>query len=209
MRLAFSLIFVVLLLAVATPFVVAVQFWSDAESMVARADQNGTLRPAAGARPLWTAERVIAVDQFSETWRGHAFPCRTLSLMWTDFTDPDAHPPSMPVSQRAATAILGDRRGASVRWQTRRLLVACALERRFSDGQLLRIWLAQARIDASAPGLDAAARAIFNKPAQDLNLDESAKLAALLHEPALRNQPERWSAQGQTLRDRVLARARH
>lgn len=208
MRLAFSFIFVLLLLAVLTPVIVAFQFWGDAEAMVARAHQAGTLRPGGGLRPLWTAERVIAVDEFSETWRSHAFPCRTLALLWTDFTDPEAHPPGMPVSQRAATAILGDRRGASARWQARRLLVACALEQRFNDGQLLRIWLAQAHIDPAAPGLEAAAQAMFRKHAQNLNLDESARLAAVLREPGLRTQPERWSAQAQTLRNRVLARVR-
>src|SRR5262249_36600454 len=158
--------------------------------------------------PLWTPERVIAADQFHQTWGGHAFPCRTLNLLWTDLTDPDAHPPGMPVSQRAATSLLGDRRGTSVRWQMRRLLVACELERRFNDGQLERIWLAKVNFGANGVGLEAAARGDFSKPAAALDAFESAKLAALLHQPGLRTQPDRWNAEAQALLKRIAPPAR-
>ncbi|MFT3728655.1 MAG: transglycosylase domain-containing protein [Terricaulis sp.] len=208
MRAGFAFVFILMALALIAPIVVAVNFWMDAGDMVARAERAGDLRPGYGLRPLWSPERVIAADQFAQTWGGQGAPCRTLALMWTDFTDPDAHPPAMPVSQRAATAILGDRRGTSVRWQMRRLLVACQLERRFNDGQLERIWLAHVNFGAGAIGLDKAATANFSKPAASLDPLESAKLAVLLHDPTLRTQPDRWNVEAQKILARVAARRR-
>ena len=207
MRAGFVFVFILMVLALTTPIVVAVSFWMDADDMVARAEQSGALRPAAGLQPLSTPERVIAADQFMGTWAGHAFPCRTLSLLWTDLTDPESHPPSMPASQRAATAILGERRIASARWQLRRLLVACQLERRFNDAQLLRIWLAKASFGQNITGLDNAAQTILGKPSDQLTVIESAKLAALLRAPSLRTQTDRWLSEAQTISQRVTARA--
>lgn len=203
MRAAFVFAFILLLLVVLAPVVVAVGFWTDAGDAIARAAPSGVLTPSGETKPLSRPERVIAADQFRETWGARAFPCRTLALLWTDFTDPDAHPPAMPASQRAATAILGERRIASARWQIRRLLVACQLERRYNDAQLLRIWLAQASFGQNLTGLDSAARMIFAKSADALSNQESAKLAVLLHSPALRTQPDRWSVEAQALLQRA------
>lgn len=206
MRTAFSLLFVVLFLAVMTPVAVAINFWMDADAVIARATPTGALLPSGETRRLSTAESIIAADQFAETWGGRGYPCRTLALLWTDLTNPDAHPPAMPVSQRAATMILADHRGTSVRWQVRRILIGCQLEQRFNDAQLLRIWLAAANFGQNTVGLDNAARANFAKRATALNVEESAKLAALLHAPGLRYQPDRWAREAQTIRARVIAR---
>ncbi len=207
MRVAFILLFFVFVVAVATPVVLAVNFWMDAGDVLTRAAPSGVLTPSGETKPLTLPERIIAADQFPETWSRRAFPCRTLDLLWTDFTDPDARPPAMPASQRAATTILGERRIASVRWQMRRLLVACQLEQRYSDAQLLRIWLAQASFGQNITGLDNAARANFAKPAASLNMLESAKLAVLLHAPGLRTQPARWNTEALSLLQRLNARA--
>jgi transglycosylase-like protein len=208
MRAGFAFVFILMALALVAPVVVAVNFWLDAGEMMARAEQSGALRPGYGLRPLWTAERVIASDQFTETWGGRAFPCRTLSLLWTDFTDPDARPPAMPVSQRAATVLLGERRIASARWQIRRLLLACQLERRFNDGQLERIWLAKASFGQNGDGVENAAHAYFSKPAAALDAPSAAKLAVLLRAPGLRAQPERWTAEAQKVLAHTTTRPR-
>jgi hypothetical protein len=207
MRVVFILLFFALLLLVLAPVVVAIGAWNDAGDAIARAAPSGVLTPAGETKPLTLPERIIAADEFPETWSRHAFPCRTLDLLWTDFTDPEARPPAMPASQRAATTILGERRIASARWQMRRLLVACQLEMRYGDAQLLRIWLAQASFGQNVAGLDNAARANFAKPAANLNMLESAKLAVLLHSPGLRGQSERWTTEAQSLLQRLNARA--
>jgi penicillin-binding protein 1A len=111
------------------------------------------------------------------------------------------------VSQKFATALLADRRATSVRWQVRRFVVACRLEQRFDDRQLLRMWLATASFGQDAVGLESAAQAIFGKPSRDLNAEESARLAALLRAPSLRNQPDRWAERARSIQERVAAQA--
>lgn len=207
MRVVFILLFFVFVAAVITPVVITANYWMDAGDQVGRASQSSALLPASETKPLSIAERVIAADQFSQTWGANAAPCRTMSLLWTDFTDADARPPSMPASQRAAITLLGDRRNASARWQMRRLLVACQLEQRFNDAQLLRVWLGKVNFGANAIGLDNAARANFSKPAEALDVMESAKLAALLHEAGLRSQPDRWNSEAQRLLQRITPAA--
>jgi len=208
MRAAFRLFLIVLFLAVAIPAVIAVNFWMDASSVIARAEQSGALRPAANAQAFTTLERTIAIDQFSQTWGFRAIPCRTAELLWMEFTNPDVTVPSMPVSQALASKILPDRRGSSVRWHMQRTLVACQLEQRFQDAQLFRAWLARANFGQNMIGADAAAQAVFQKPARDLSQDEASRVAALLHVSSLRTQPDRWTEQALAITERVTARPR-
>lgn len=206
MRVVFIFVVLLVLIALAVPTTFAVQFWLDGRAVITRADQRGALRPAL-AGPLSVAEYTIAMDSFRETWRTRAQPCRTLANLWADITSESA-PTSMPVSSRFATTVLGEQRGTSIRWQVRRLIVSCQLEQRFDDRQMLRLWLDRAYFGREAPGIETAAQSYFGKPSSALNRNESARLAALLRAPGLRNQPERWSERAQAIEQRVAAIAR-
>jgi len=200
----FRLVVVLLFLAVAAQIAVAVSVWMDGDAVIARAGQAGAFRQGGGQR-LTTAERTIAIDQFGDTWGVRAFPCRTLAIVWNDMTSTsDTINPSMPVSQRLAAGFLANR-GASVRAQLRRFVVACELEQRFDDTQLLRAWLATANFGPNAIGLESAAQAVFAKHADALDADEAAKLAALLRRPSLRDQLDRWTQQAHAVSERVAA----
>ncbi len=206
MRAVFIFVVLMLLIVLAVPATIAVQFWMDSGSVIARAQASGALRaPAAGGR-LTTAERTIAMSEFPETWRTHAMPCRTLAFLWFDLTSDDA-PQGTPVSQKFASALLSDRRATSVRWQIRRFVVACQLEQRFDDAQLLRMWLASASFGEGVVGMENAAQAIFGKPSRALNAEESARLAALLRAPGLRGQPDRWAERARAIQEQIAARA--
>lgn len=206
MRVVFIFIVLLVLLALAVPVTFAVQLWLDGRAVVTRAELTGALRPVpAGA--LTTAERTIAMNEFRETWRSRAIPCRTLTTLWADITTDDA-PQSLPVSHKLATSLLADRRETSIRWQMRRLIVACQLEQRFEDRQLLRLWLARAPFGSDAVGIESAAQAIFGKPSSALNGEQAARLAALIRAPSLRTQPERWTERAQQIQERVAPRAR-
>src|SRR5262249_40332967 len=111
----------------------------------------------------------------------------------------------MPVSQMLSTAILAEHHGTSVRWQVRRLVIACQLEQRYGDAQMFRAWLATASFGLTSHGADAAAQTLFSKPANALNAEESAKLAALLRRPGLRTQPDKWAQAAQAVIQRVNA----
>lgn len=203
-RAVFIFVVLLLLIGMAVPVVFAVRFWVDGSAVVARAEQSGALRvPARGA--LTPVERTIAMSEFRSTWKTHGQPCRTLFFIWTDLTSEDA-PRGAPVSQRVSTHLLGEQQGTSIRWQIRRLISACQLERRFSDPQLLRLWLATAYFGSNETGIETASQAIFGKPSNQLNGEESSRLAVLLRAPGLRSNPERWAERARELRERIAPR---
>jgi hypothetical protein len=202
MRAVFIFVVLLLLIVMAVPTTFAVQLWMDGRAVIVRAGQAGALRASATRGPLSMAERTIAMNEFPETWRTHAVPCRTLAFLWADLTTDDA-PQGTPVSQKFATDLLSDRRATSVRWQLRRFVVACQLEQRFDDAQLLRMWLANASFGQGVAGIENAAQAIFQKPSRELNAEESARLAALVRAPGLRGQPERWAERARVIQERV------
>jgi hypothetical protein len=198
MRAVFIFVVILLLIAMAVPATFAVRFWMDGQSVLARAEQRGALRAPAARGPLTGVERTIAMNEFRTTWRTHGTPCRTAAFLWADLTTDDA-PHGVSASQRFAMSVLGERNESSIRWQIRRLIVACQLEQRFDDPRLLRMWLARASFGERLEGIEIAAQAIFGKPSRDLNAEESAKLAVLLRAPSLRNQPERWAERAAAL----------
>lgn len=204
MRAVFIFVVILVLLSLAVPVTFAVQLWMDGQATLARAERSGALHvPPAGQ--LSTAERTIAMHEFRETWRGSAIPCRTFALLWADLTE-GAGPRGMPVSHKVAASVLGEQRGTSVRWQLRRLVVACQLEQRFDDRQLLRMWLEEAYFGRGATGVEGAAQAIFGKPSSALGRGESARLAALLRAPGLRANEELWAERARVIEERANAR---
>lgn len=204
MRTVFIFIVILLLIVMAAQVTFAVSLWMDGGAVVARAQQSGALRvPARG--PLTPVERTIAMSEFRATWKTHGQPCRTLFFVWTDLTGEDA-PRGVPVSQRVSTHLLGEQQGTSFRWQIRRLVGACELERRFSDPQLLRLWLATAYFGNNERGIETASQSLFGKPSSQLNAEESAKLAVLLKAPGLRTNPERWAERARELQERIARR---
>lgn len=206
MRAIFIFLVLLIVIAMAVPATFAVRFWMESASILARAEQSGAVRAPAARGRLSAVERTIAMDEFRDTWRTHAVPCRTAAFLWADLTMDDA-PSGVSVSQKVATAILSERRGTSIRWQIRRLVLACQLEQRFDDPQLLRMWLATASFGQDVVGIESAAQAIFGKPSAELNAEESAKLAALLRAPSLRGQPERWAERARAIQERIAAPA--
>jgi hypothetical protein len=202
MRAVFIFIVLLLLIVLAVPVTFAVQLWSDGRAVIVRAEQRGDLRASATRGGLSTAERTIAMNEFRETWGSRAMPCRTLANLWADLTT-DTAPLGTPVSQKLATALMGDRRATSVRWQLRRFVVACQLELRYDDPKLLRAWLANASFGEGLVGMESAAQAAFGKSSRELNAEESARLAVLLRAPSLRTQPERWAERAQQIRGRI------
>jgi membrane carboxypeptidase/penicillin-binding protein len=207
MRIVFILVTICLFVIVAAQAAVAAHFWMDSDAVVARAAHQGALRVPAGGLHFNSVERTIAINEFAETWGQHAFPCRTLARAWSEIVTPDASVAPIPVSQALAAKILPAQRD-SVRGQVRRLLVACQLERRLDDVQMLRVWLASAPFGQQAIGVENAAHTVFGKPANALDGEESAKLTVLLHAPGLRNWPDLWAARAKAVSDRVAARSR-
>lgn len=206
MRAVFIFVVILLLIAMAVPVTFAVRFWLDGQAVLARAEQSGALRAPAARGPLTGVERTIAMSEFRSTWKTSGTPCRTLMFVWADLTTDDA-PRGMPVSQRVSAMLLGEQQGTSVRWQIRRLVVACQLEQRFDDTQLLRLWLAKAYFGRNETGIETASQSIFGRPSRELNAEEAARLAVLLKGPGLRSNPERWAERARQMQERLAAPA--
>lgn len=205
MRVVFIFVVLLVLLALAAPATFAVSLWLDGRAVIARAEQSGVLRNALPGR-LSMAEYTIAMSEFGETWGAQALPCRTFAAIWTDLTG-EFVPTGMPVSQRLSTSLLGQPRGTSIRWQAQRLVVACQLERRYTDRQMLRLWLEHAYFGRELDGVEDAARTVFGKSSAELNRNESARLAVLLRAPGFRTQPEVWAERALAIEQRVASGA--
>ena len=206
MRAVFIFVVLLVLFALALPTTFAIRVWLDGGDTITRAQQSGALR-GAPAGQLNVPEYTIAMSEFEETWRARAEPCRTLAYLWADLTS-EGGPARLPVSHKLATSLMGEQRGTSVRWQVRRFMVACQLERRYDDREMLRMWLERAYFGREALGLEAASQSYFSKPSGALNSEESARLAALVRAPGLRGQPERWTERARTIQNRVAEIAR-
>lgn len=204
MRVVFIFIVLLLLLGIAVPIGIAAKLWMDAGAVVARAERDGELRATPAGAPLTTVERTIAMYEFRDTWRSRALPCRTLFSLWNEIAT-EQPSSGLSVSQKLAATVPADQ-PRSIRWQVRSLLVACQLEQRFDDRQILRMWLARANFGRDAIGIENAAQTIFGKPSRSLSVEEAARLTALLRAPSLRTQPERWAERGRLIEDRVSVR---
>lgn len=75
----------------------------------------------------------------------------------------------------------------SLKRKVQELLLALWLERRFTKGQILAVYLNRVYLGSGAYGVDAAARRYFGRPAAQLSLYESAMLAGLLKAPSRLN----------------------
>jgi len=81
----------------------------------------------------------------------------------------------------------------------REIILTLEMERRYSKEQILEWYLNQVPMGINIYGVEAASQVYFNKPAKDLNLPESAVIAAII------NQPSYYSPFGPNL-DKLLNR---
>ncbi|MBH1997985.1 MAG: PBP1A family penicillin-binding protein [Sphingomonadaceae bacterium] len=118
------------------------------------------------------------------------------------------HPGVDPIGMARAAWVAVERRGSGRRWQgastitqqvtrniflnnsyswgrkAREMILAMALERKFSKRQILELYLNKVYFGGGAYGIDAASRKFFGHPAQSLNLPEAAIIAGLVKAPS-------------------------
>ncbi|MDP3459498.1 MAG: transglycosylase domain-containing protein [Hyphomonas sp.] len=204
MKMVRRVILLILITSVAVPAAAFAVVWNQAAAAIERSEAVGTLRHPRSDSDLTVAERAVAIAEFESTWNVRNDPCRSIAQLWNTATHSGTPPPGMPVSSRlAATILMEVEQERSLRLQFVRLFADCQLEQRYSDTQMLRAWLSNAHFGAGSFGIENAAQSLFGKYAADLSAWESAKLAALLRTPRLRNDPESWSERATFVADRV------
>lgn len=157
--------------------------WYDGARTMDRGAASGWFAPAPEATELSPFETTVAKAVFGATWDETGVPCRTVGRLWNHYTGmPDRR--GMSISQVMARDIsYEDNASQSLRSQVRQLSLACLLEEKFSDTELLRMWLRRAHFGGGMFGPDAAAQVLFGKPPGALDGDEAARLAALVSWP--------------------------
>ena len=201
-----TIVLVGLIAVVTVPALALVVLWTQAGAAITDAERNGVLRGPPSDAALTGAERTIAIAEFSSTWNGRRAPCRTDANLWTAATEPGVRVSGSSVSMALSTMIVTEVEPArSLRWQFQRVLAACQLEQRYSDTQMLRGWLSNAYFGARQLGIENAAQSLFGQDVEDLDPSESARLAALLRAPRLRDDPGRWEQRARQIEERVAA----
>ena len=118
------------------------------------------------------------------------------------------HPGVDPIGMARATWVALENRGKGRRWQgastisqqvtrniflnnsyswgrkVREMILALALERKFSKRQILELYLNKVYFGGGAYGIDAASRKFFGHPATSLDLPEAAIIAGLVKAPS-------------------------
>ncbi|MGB3931183.1 MAG: biosynthetic peptidoglycan transglycosylase, partial [Sphingobium sp.] len=118
------------------------------------------------------------------------------------------HPGIDPVGMARAAWVAVERRGSGRRWQgastitqqvtrniflnnsysfgrkVREMVLALAMERKFSKRQILELYLNKVYFGGGAYGIDAASRKFFGHPATRLDLPEAAIIAGLVKAPS-------------------------
>ncbi len=179
--------------------------WNEAASIVSRADERGLLT-SQSIEPMNVAEQVIAFYEFETTWAIDGAACSTVIILWKNFTGNGREFYGASVSSPVARSIMRDLAPElSLRARAREMFTACQLERRMDNLSLLRIWLAEVYIGSGEYGVDAAARSIFGKSFDQLDINEAAHLAALIRVPGYRETPTRLAERAKLIAEQVTA----
>jgi hypothetical protein len=187
-------------------FVVGIGFlWFDGSRIVGRATDSGWFAPKPSDAPMTVFETTASKAMFGPTWNEKGFPCRTAARFWFHYTkEPDRR--GLSISQVVARDISYEVEASqSLGSQTRQLSVACLLEGKHNDTELLRLWLHRANFGDGLIGIDAASQAVFNKASSLLGADESARLIALIYQPTLRGQSAEWTKHAELVARRAAA----
>jgi Transglycosylase len=204
-RLVFRLAMAALSLATVLLLVGIGFLWFDGSRIVDRANAAGWFTPKPDKAPMTVFETTASKAMFGGTWDEKGLPCRTAARFWFNYTSkPDRR--GLSISQVVARDISYEvEANQTLSSQTRQLSVSCLLDGRFSDAELLRIWLRRASFGEGLVGIDAASQAVFDKAPSLLNEAESAKLVALIYQPTLRAQPDQWDQRARVITQRAAA----
>ncbi|MGI8407308.1 MAG: transglycosylase domain-containing protein, partial [Actinomycetota bacterium] len=122
---------------------------------------------------------------------------------WANLTGGEVQQGGSTITQQyVKNAVLQDNERTVTR-KAKEAILAIKLERRHSKKEILGFYLNTIYFGRGAYGIEAAARAYFDKPAKDLELGEMAYLAGIIPAPES-YQPEDGQAAARGRRDRVL-----
>jgi hypothetical protein len=184
----------------------AAYVWGLGNDAMTRAEKDGWFEPAASSEQETVFEQTMRKAFFDETWDKRSPPCSLISGAWREGTgSPPRAKTVWTISAQLATDINWEEfvHSYSLESNLRRWSLACHLQGRFSDMQMLRIHLQRTRFGGETTSADKAALALFGKPAARLDFDESTRLAAAYLSPDMRAKPDEWDQRAAHIRQRI------
>lgn len=175
---------------------------ADGGQIARYGDMTGDMVQAS-ALPKHLVNAVLAIED--RRFYGHygIDPIGVARALWVNWQAGRAVQGGSTITQQAAKNLfLTPER--TVRRKIQEAILAVWLEMNFSKDQILTAYLNRVYFGSGTYGIDAAARAYFGVPAQDVNLEQAAMLAGLLKAPS-RYSPDRNPEAARQRADVVLS----
>ena len=131
----------------------------------------------------YAPKAVLAAEDRNFYNHGAVDPLSTARAAWVDITSGGLHQGGSTITQQLVKIQLLTPR-KSINRKVQEIVLAIALEQRYSKDQILGMYLNRVYFGHGAYGVGAAARTYFNKDAKDLSPAQAAFLAGLIQAPA-------------------------
>jgi len=131
----------------------------------------------------YAPKAVLAAEDRNFYNHGAIDPMSTARAAWVDITSGGLHQGGSTITQQLVKIQLLTPQ-KSVTRKVQEIVLAIALEQRYSKDQILGMYLNRVYFGHGAYGVGAAARTYFNKDAKDLSPAQAAFLAGLIQAPA-------------------------
>ena len=132
----------------------------------------------------YAPKAVLAAEDRNFYHHGAIDPLSTARAAWVDVTSHGLNQGGSTITQQLVKIQLLTPQ-KSVTRKVQEIVLAVALEQRYSKDQILEMYLNRVYFGHGAYGVGAAARTYFNKDAKDLTPAQAAFLAALIQAPSL------------------------
>lgn len=131
----------------------------------------------------YTKQATLAIED-KDFYKHRGVSLRgTMRAIYVDITSGSKAQGGSTITQQLVKNAILTRDKSYIR-KIKEWILAYQIERRFTKDQILKLYFNEIPYGANAYGVEAAAQAFFNKTAKDLDLAESALLAAVLPAPS-------------------------
>ena len=163
-------------------------YYSDGKNEVGRLGDTTRRSVALASIPLVTQHAILAAEDRDFYSHGGISPIGFVRALFNNVSGGSTQGGSTITQQYAKNAFLTQERAWSRKFKE--ALLSIKLETVSSKDQILEDYLNTIYFGRNAYGIDAAARNFFGKPVENLNLGQSAMLAAIINSPSFYSNPD-------------------
>ncbi len=157
-------------------------YWNDGESELGRLGESNRISVPFDEMPESLRYATLAAEDREFYSHGGFDPMALVRAGWNDLSGGTTQGGSTITQQYAKNAFLSHEQ--TLTRKARELLLSVKLETEVSKDQILENYLNTIYFGRGAYGVETAAQAYFGKSADDLNLSQSAALAAIIQAPS-------------------------